>query len=83
MKVCLFFKVRAKVAILLSVFAFAPFVASRVVAQSPSALPYRDPRLPTAQRVADLLSRMTLEEKGQRFGSNSTRRVAEGATHSA
>jgi beta-glucosidase len=63
MKVCLFFKVRAKVAILLSVFAFAPFVASRVVAQSPSALPYRDPRLPTAQRVADLLSRMTLEEK--------------------
>ena len=28
-----------------------------------SQLPYRDPRLPVDQRVADLLRRMTLEEK--------------------
>jgi beta-glucosidase len=28
-----------------------------------NSLPYRDPKLPVDQRVADLLSRMTLEEK--------------------
>ena len=36
------------------------------------ALPYLDPKLPVDQRVADLLSRMTLEEKvaadGRRLG---------------
>ena len=31
--------------------------------QQTEQLPYRNPRLPVAQRVADLLSRMTLEEK--------------------
>jgi len=34
--------------------------STRVLAQAP---PYRNPRLPVEQRVADLLSRMTLEEK--------------------
>jgi beta-glucosidase len=34
-----------------------------LAAQGPSALPYRDPRLSTERRVADLLGRMTLEEK--------------------
>ncbi|WP_380174764.1 glycoside hydrolase family 3 protein [Kineococcus sp. DHX-1] len=35
---------------------------------APDAAPYRDPRLPVAERVADLLGRMTLEEKaGQLF----------------
>jgi len=32
-------------------------------AQAPSTLPYRDSRLPASERVRDLLSRMTLEEK--------------------
>ena len=31
--------------------------------QPPNVLPYRDTSLPTEQRVADLLARMTLEEK--------------------
>jgi beta-glucosidase len=39
-------------------------VAATLSAQSPSAsTPYLDPALPTAQRVDDLVSRMTLEEK--------------------
>jgi beta-glucosidase len=33
------------------------------VARTQEKLPYRDPNLPVAQRVADLLSRMTIEEK--------------------
>ena len=37
------------------------FVSVTVSAQN--ALPYQDPKLPVEQRVADLLSRMTLEEK--------------------
>ena len=32
-------------------------------------LPYRDPTLPIAERVADLLGRMTLEEKVGQLGS--------------
>src|SRR5512135_1283432 len=32
-------------------------------AQAPASLPYRDARLPTEERVRDLLSRMTPEEK--------------------
>ncbi|HSK24118.1 MAG TPA: glycoside hydrolase family 3 N-terminal domain-containing protein [Egicoccus sp.] len=34
-----------------------------------AALPYRDPDLPTAERVADLLGRMTAEEKRAQLGS--------------
>jgi len=34
-----------------------------VTAQAQEVLPYRDPKLPIEQRVADLLSRMTSEEK--------------------
>ncbi len=33
------------------------------LARAQQAPPYRDPKLPVEQRVADLLSRMTLEEK--------------------
>jgi beta-glucosidase len=33
------------------------------IANAQATLPYRDPKLPVEQRVADLLSRMTLEEK--------------------
>jgi beta-glucosidase len=43
---------------LFAIFLFVPAAAS-----AQSALPYRDPKLPVEQRVADLLSRMTLEEK--------------------
>src|ERR1700692_1909417 len=39
------------------------FVSSIASAQSPKPLPYLDPSLPTQQRVDDLVSRMTLEEK--------------------
>ncbi len=39
----------------------AAFLASGALAQT--SLPYRDAKLPVEQRVADLLSRMTLEEK--------------------
>jgi beta-glucosidase len=39
----------------------AAFLPSAALAQNP--LPYRDAKLPVEQRVADLLSRMTLEEK--------------------
>jgi beta-glucosidase len=39
----------------------ASFLARGAMAQS--SLPYRDAKLPVEQRVADLLSRMTLEEK--------------------
>ena len=39
------------------------FVALQADAPRPDALPYRDPRLPVPDRVRDLLSRMTLEEK--------------------
>jgi beta-glucosidase len=39
----------------------ASFLCSGAMAQT--ALPYRDAKLPVEQRIADLLSRMTLEEK--------------------
>ena len=39
----------------------AAFLSSAAMAQN--TLPYRDPKLPVDQRVTDLLSRMTLEEK--------------------
>jgi beta-glucosidase len=42
-------------------FAAAAFLGPAAMAQN--ALPYRDAKLPVDQRVADLLSRMTLEEK--------------------
>ena len=38
-------------------------LSSGVIAQSQKTLPYLDPSLPTQQRVDDLVSRMTLEEK--------------------
>ena len=45
------------VAVLLSIAVFWSAAAPQIV------LPYRDPKLPVEQRVADLLSRMTLDEK--------------------
>src|ERR1700692_3050035 len=41
-------------------FAIFFILSAAATAQTP---PYRDPKLPIEQRVADLLSRMTLEEK--------------------
>ncbi len=38
-------------------------LTSGALAQSPKPLPYLDPSLPTQQRVDDLVSRMTLDEK--------------------
>jgi len=42
---------------------FTIFLFVSAAASAQDALPYRDPKLPVEQRVADLLSRMTLEEK--------------------
>ncbi len=48
----------------LKVFSFITmFCFLAVSVSSQEALPYRNPRLPMEQRIADLLSRMTLEEK--------------------
>ncbi len=38
-------------------------IAPAVLAQTAAPLPYQNPSLPTEQRVADLVSRMTLDEK--------------------
>jgi len=45
--------------------------------------PYRNPALPTAARVADLLARMTLEEKVAQLGSIWINDVVDGADFSA
>ena len=42
---------------------FLLIFAAAGFAQTPAAEPYRDPALPAAKRAADLVSRMTLEEK--------------------
>jgi len=48
----------------LALFTLLAFAAPRAAwAQGAGAPPYRDPRLPVAERVRDLLGRMTLEEK--------------------
>lgn len=47
-------------ALLIGSSAFAALLASPALSQT---LPYQDPKLPAAQRAADLVSRMTLEEK--------------------
>ena len=39
------------------------FTSLSLLGQNPPLVPYRDPAKPTAERVKDLLSRMTLEEK--------------------
>ena len=46
--------------VIFSSFVIVVILAASATAQTP---PYRDPKLPIEQRVADLLSRMTLEEK--------------------
>jgi beta-glucosidase len=51
-------RLRLEVLCLLTTFLFVSVAAS-----AQNALPYWDPKLPIEQRVADLLSRMTLEEK--------------------
>ncbi len=41
--------------------------------------PYRDPALPIAERVADLLARMTVEEKVAQLGSAWVFQLADGS----
>ncbi len=53
-------RIRTVLAIVLAAFAAAPAGAG---AGDGDRLPYENPRLPVRERVADLLSRMTLEEK--------------------
>src|SRR5882762_10693684 len=63
MRLIQFTKQIAMVALVVAGFAGAP---SRLLAQlvaSPSKAPYLDPLLPIDQRVDDLVSQMTLEEK--------------------
>src|ERR1700674_1333887 len=67
MRLMQFTKPIAMVALVLAGFAGAP---SRLLAQaveSPSSAPYLDPLLPIDQRVDDLVSRMTLEEKASQL----------------
>ncbi len=67
MRLMQFAKPIAMVALVLAGFAGAP---SRLLAQaveSPSSTPYLDPLLPIDQRVDDLVSRMTLEEKASQL----------------
>jgi len=67
MRLIQFTKQIAMVALVLAGFAGAP---SRLLAQlvvSPSKAPYLDPWLPIDQRVDDLVSRMTLEEKASQL----------------
>ena len=52
--------VRVCINLALSLLALGP---ASLVCHAQELLPYRDPRLPIEQRVSDLLSRMTLEEK--------------------
>jgi len=40
------------------------------IAQAAASFPFQDPKLPTKQRVDDLISRMTLSEKVAQLGSN-------------
>ncbi|MBI3474356.1 MAG: glycoside hydrolase family 3 C-terminal domain-containing protein [Acidobacteria bacterium] len=49
---------------------FAAFSGLLGLAQAQEKLPYRNPALPVEQRVADLLSRMTLEEKVAQLGGS-------------
>ena len=44
-------------------FLISAFLLSSAVAAGAQSLPYQNPALPPAQRAADLVSRMTLEEK--------------------
>jgi beta-glucosidase len=48
---------------------FLPLLAvATALGQQPDTLPYKNPSLPVAQRVQDLVSRMTLEEKVSQIG---------------
>ena len=47
---------------------FATMFASLCAQQQPAVPPYKNPRLPIGQRVNDLISRMTLEEKVSQLG---------------
>src|SRR5258708_13788070 len=50
-------------------FVLTIYVIESATLWAQSALPYRDPKLSVEERVADLLSRMTLEEKAAQLGS--------------
>ncbi|MET0273311.1 MAG: glycoside hydrolase family 3 C-terminal domain-containing protein [Phenylobacterium sp.] len=43
-------------------------MGGEAAAQAPATLPYRNPALSVAQRAADVVSRMTLEEKARQLG---------------
>jgi beta-glucosidase len=58
-------------AVLICTFLCAAFCATATAQQSPAQLPYKDPSLPVEQRVNDLVSRMTLEEKVTQLGHTS------------
>lgn len=45
-------------------------LVSAASAQAQAAFPFQDPSLPTAQRVNDLVSRMTLDEKAAQMGTD-------------
>src|SRR5271166_6209178 len=57
----------ATVAVLLTGFILGPFPLMAQNEAAPSPPPYLNPSLPIAQRVNDLISRMTLEEKASQL----------------
>src|SRR5690242_8684740 len=46
---------------------FILFIATCAIGQETSTLPYMNPKLPPEQRAADLIHRMTLEEKASQL----------------
>src|SRR6202171_4291878 len=67
MRLMQFTKPIARGALVLAGFAAAPSGLLGQAVESPSSAPYLDPLLPIDQRVDDLVSRMTLEEKASQL----------------
>src|SRR5579883_792879 len=58
------FALRTRLLVPVSLLSLALTLLFAALASAQSTPPYRAPKLPIEQRIADLLSRMTLEEKG-------------------
>lgn len=63
------FALRTRLLVPVSLLSLALTLLFAALVTAQSTPPYRDPKLPIEQRIADLLSRMTLEEKVAQMGS--------------